>query len=247
MCQTNRRFRNAPFCRSNPTIYNQPINGKIIQKPVWFVRHGESQANAGLATIKADTIPLTSNGAAQAARVADWLPAPPALIVVSPYLRAKQTAEPSIRRFPAARVEEWPVHEFTYLAVDGETTAADRRPRVVDYWQGSDPNLRDGADVESFAEFINRARTTLTNLKRADDSAIAVFTHGQFIRALMWLVLTDPKVIDPSSMKEFYSFLCAVPFPNAGVIEFAFASDRAFLGAITDLSSRAPESMHPYA
>lgn len=201
------------------------------------MRHGESEANAGLASAAADAIALTERGENQATKVAESFPIVPTLIIVSPYLRARRTAEPLIRHFPSAQAEEWPVHEFTYLSIDGTTTASERRPRVIEYWERCDADYRDGAGAESFADFIDRSKLALTNLRQSEHGKIAVFSHGQFIRALMWLVLTDPRTIDSISMHEYYSFLHAVPFPNAGAIEFAFFIESILLGSIVEIPS----------
>lgn len=196
------------------------------------MRHGESEANAGLATTSADAIALTERGENQAAKVAESFPIIPTLVIVSPYLRARQTADPLIRRFPTAEVEEWPVEELTYLSIDGTTTAADRRPRVIEYWNRSDPNYHDGPGAESFTDFIDRSINTLNGLRLSEHRSIAVFTHGQFIRALMWLVLTGRKIIDPAAMAEFGSFLAAVPFPNTAVVRFSVSGGEWSIGSI---------------
>ena len=80
---------------------------------VWFIRHGESEGNVGLATSESAMIRLTARGIEQAELIALAFIEPPTLIVTSPYLRAKQTAQLTLLRFPDARREEWPVHEFT--------------------------------------------------------------------------------------------------------------------------------------
>src|SRR5882757_2285534 len=98
-------------------------------REVWFIRHSESVANAGARTREAPTYPLSELGSRQAEQLAAALNAEPDLIVVSPYVRARQTAEPTIRRFPNTRVEEWPVHEVQYLApaLCVDTTQEERR------------------------------------------------------------------------------------------------------------------------
>ena len=64
---------------------------------VFLIRHGESQSNAGLPTTSPNNVALTPQGRQQARHVADFLKFYPSLdlIVTSPYLRAKQTAEPT--------------------------------------------------------------------------------------------------------------------------------------------------------
>jgi len=63
---------------------------------VWLIRHGQSESNAGLPSADWQGIPLTELGHQQAARIAGVFTDPPKLIVSSPYLRAQQTAQPTI-------------------------------------------------------------------------------------------------------------------------------------------------------
>src|SRR2546421_12799651 len=115
---------------------------------VLLVRHGESLSNLGLATTATATVPISLEGIKQAEEVAQQLKAhaKPDLIVHSPYLRARQTAEPTINVFKYTPVEEWPVQEFTYLSAwrDEQTTIEKRRPVVDLYWEMSEPDLVDG-------------------------------------------------------------------------------------------------------
>lgn len=103
----------------------------------WLVRHGESAANAGAVTTDPASIPLTEAGRGQARSTAAAIMQRPNLIVVSSYLRTRQTTAPSIERFPDVPVETWPVQEFTYLSPGrcAGTTTAQRRPLVEAYWQ----------------------------------------------------------------------------------------------------------------
>ena len=106
------------FVSASPIPY---CNGKkllaAIHKKVVLIHHGESVANAGFPTSDPASIPLTEDGRLQAEQIAEKMTIVPDLIIVSPYLRARQTAEPVIKRFPQAKVECWPeVREFTYLS-----------------------------------------------------------------------------------------------------------------------------------
>ena len=76
---------------------------------------GESTGNAGVPCHDLATIELTERGHEQARAVAASWPEAPALIVTSPYTRTRQTAAPTIARFPDPPVEVWPIEEFTYL------------------------------------------------------------------------------------------------------------------------------------
>src|SRR6266568_4822313 len=125
---------------------------------VWFIRHSESEGNVGLATSETAMIKLTARGIEQAERIALAFVEAPSLIVTSPYLRAKQTAQPTLLRFPDARHEEWPVHEFTFLSSlrYRNTTVVDRRPWAAAFWERCDPFYVDGEGAESFANLMNR-------------------------------------------------------------------------------------------
>lgn len=67
------------------------ISRRILR--VVCYRHGESAANAGKATDDPASIPLTDIGLRQADAIAREFPQMPDLLVSSPFLRARQTAE----------------------------------------------------------------------------------------------------------------------------------------------------------
>jgi broad specificity phosphatase PhoE len=96
------------------------------------------------------TIELTERGHEQARAVAaSWTQAP-ALIVTSPYTRTRQTAAPTIARFPGVPVEVWPIEEFTYLqpARWNGTRSAERMPHLERYWRTRTRLLRRGRGGE---------------------------------------------------------------------------------------------------
>ncbi len=154
-------------------------------------RHGQSVANAGAATSDPLAIPLTEQGRRQAEEVALRWEHEPGLIVVSPAERAQATAAPTLRRFPHVPHEEWPIHEFTYLAPSrcAGTTADQRRGWVEAYWAQADATYVDGAGAESFAAFILRVDQAINALYRPNLCAnrpALLFGHGQFINAMRW-------------------------------------------------------------
>lgn len=158
---------------------------------IFCCRHGQSVANAGAATLDPLSIELTELGRQQAEDLAlQWAEAP-SLILVSPAERARATALPTKRRFPSARVEEWPVQEFTYLAPArcAGTTADERRAWVEDYWALAAPDRCDGDGAESFNEFMARVDNAVARLAQfagGSDRTALLFGHGQFINAMRW-------------------------------------------------------------
>lgn len=188
----------------------------------WLIRHGESESNAGTPSAEPGASPLTERGREQADRLAAALPEAPALIVTSPYRRAAQTAEPAIARFPAAHHEEWPVQEFSYLGDFHArlSTSAEHQPFVAEYWNRADPQASLGG-AETFAGLITRARACLDRLATQRTGPVAVFTHGLFIHAAAWLLLTDG-VADRDGMRSFHRFSAGIIVPNCGVLGLRF-------------------------
>ena len=185
----------------------------------WLVRHGESAANAGIATTDPATIPLTPAGRDQAQEVAIAFSQRPNLIVVSLYLRTRQTAEPTMDRFPDVLVETWPVQEFTYLSPGRcvATTAEQRRPLVDAYWRRCDADHTDGPGAESFSAMLDRVRDLRHRLATHPAGCIVVFTHGQVMQALR-LLDAYPGDADRELMARFLEFDRHSPVHNGQVL-----------------------------
>ncbi len=187
-------------------------------KHVRLIRHGESSANAGEASLDHASIPLTMKGVEQAHLVARSFNHAPALIVTSPLSRAQTTAMATVAAFPSTPLETWPIHEFTYLepARCANTTVAQRRDWVKTYWAKSDPVFTDGAGAESFLDFIFRVQSFLGQLAKHPAQDIAVFSHGQFINAVAWLIDRKPLVIDGRAMTDWREYEITNHVPNCG-------------------------------
>lgn len=188
---------------------------------VWFIRHGESEANAGLPTQHPVTTPLTAKGHAQAQQVAQLFSEAPDLIVASPYRRAQQTAQHTRDKFPAAPYVEWPVQEFTYLSPTHyqNSTIEQRRPLSDQYWQTYDPDHVDGEGAESFANLLMRVEITQTKMQQLGEDWAVVFSHGRFIRAMLWAALTGSTQASSKRMKQFHSFISSFAVPNGSILK----------------------------
>src|SRR5471032_1492596 len=198
-------------------------------KHVRLIRHGESAANAGEASRDHASIPLTSKGVEQAHLVAGSFAQAPTLIVASPFVRAHATAMATIAAFPATQFETWPIHEFTYLEPKRctNTSVAQRRDWVEAYWARADPAFRDGEGAESFLDFISRAQSFLDRLAEHPAHDIAVFSHGQFINAVAWLVECTPQKIDGLAMAEWREYEITNHVPNCSGYTLSKSSDDA--------------------
>ena len=171
----------------------------------YLVRHGESIANAGAATYDPADIPLSDLGRKQAEKFAAHLKIKPDFIVCSPYLRARQTAEPVKQLFPDVPFRIWPeVREFTYLAPEKcrNTSAEERKPRVQAYWQANWPEYVDGEGAESFEDFTKRTTDVWRKLFESCYHSILVFSHEQFIKSL-YLWHKEPQLPLLERMRRF--------------------------------------------
>jgi len=154
-----------------------------------FLRHGQSEANAGLPCRNLNSIALTERGRTQAECTAEAMSTIPDLIITSSALRTKQTAEPLVSKFPRAAVEEWEVQEFAYLGVPAFEGCSyiERQPLADRFWNMCDPDYRTDQTAESWSEFMRRIRGVVWKLNQRQENRIVVVTHGYVMRALIWM------------------------------------------------------------
>jgi broad specificity phosphatase PhoE len=188
-----------------------------------LIRHAQSAANAGLPTTDPGAIPLTQTGQRQALLLAEAITSSPDLIITSPFLRAMDTALPTAARYPDVPFEVWAVEEFTYLSPNrfAGTTQADRKPHVESYWSNGDAALVDGPGAESFEHLLGRARAMLAALADLSAQDVLVFSHGQFIRAVAW-VINGVSAGSPSRMREFRAADVSEPLGNCCSYQLVF-------------------------
>jgi broad specificity phosphatase PhoE len=201
-------------------------------KTVWFIRHAQSEANAGLASKDFASISLTDLGRQQAKLLAASFERPPDLLITSPYIRTQLTAQPLLERFQIKACEEWPIHEFTCLSPVrcANTTALERTPWAEAYWQSCDPHCTDGEGAESFADLMVRNRELMTRVQQSSAEFITVFSHGQFLSALTWNMLSHWPDVTADNMARFRKFdllfevrntaVCNVMLPPSGEVFF---------------------------
>lgn len=191
-----------------------------------LVRHAESAANAGQATLDPSLIPLTEKGWAQAEALSRTICQAPDLIITSPFARAIDTSRPTVARYPNAEVQIWSIGEFTYLdpVRCAGTTVEDRRASVESYWSAAAPDFVDGPGAESFAAFIGRARAALEGFRSLNHSAL-VFGHGQVMQAMRWLHQRAPGPITADAMREFRQYDLANPIHNCQTIVLEIHED----------------------
>lgn len=194
-------------------------------KEIWFIRHGESAANAGLPTNDPASIPLTPLGHQQAMELATEIKSCPGLFIMTPYLRTQQTANPMLEKFPDVPVEIWPLHEYDFLspAVCQNTTIDERKPWVKEFWSKCDPDYIHGEGAESFKTFNSRVIQGLRKLQELEERFIIVFAHGQVIRAISQYIVTGNEQLQ---METFRDKMLHFEVPNTGIFKCSCSEDR---------------------
>ncbi len=185
---------------------------------VFFVRHGESQSNAGGITMPHADIPLTDRGRAEAVELVSLLPVRPGKILSSPFLRAVDTAQPYAER-TTARVElETLLCEFDMIdpALIAGLNQSQRRPIAENFWHEADPQLQLGNDAETFEYFSRRVRTFTAEALTSLPHNTVCFGHGIWISMLAWQLLGFPCETS-RDMRLFRRFQAGFPIPNGAI------------------------------
>lgn len=191
---------------------------------VIFVRHGESTGNVGIPSFDLSQMALTELGRLQADYVAASWTAAPTLIATSPYLRARQTAQPTQERYPVVPVTVLPMEEFTYLEPSrwNGSSREERLPFIEAYWGKGDPTFCDGPGAENFECLLSRVDQTLARIASLPlDGLVYAFSHGQFMQA-MRLSLLFPHWTAEQKMAHFWSFNTQHPVLNADKLELLY-------------------------
>ncbi len=148
---------------------------------VWLVRHGETEWSRGGRHTSLTDVPLTDAGVVAAREVGQRLAGRTfALVLTSPRLRARRTAE--LAGFPGAVVDD-DLAEWFYGTFEGITTAEIRkaRPRWT-LWDGLVPGGERASDVR------RRVDRVIARVRAVDGDSL-LFGHGHSLRALTarWL------------------------------------------------------------
>jgi 2,3-bisphosphoglycerate-dependent phosphoglycerate mutase len=209
---------------------------------IWLIRHGQSEANAGLATNHPKSIELTELGREQAQALVARVAARPAWVVVSPYDRTLATARPLLAHHAGVSVDTWPVQEFTYLspARCAGTTVHDRQDWAAAYWQASDPHRRDANDSETFAELMQRLADFHARLRSSYGFGL-VIGHGLFFKAYL-IALEHGFAATPEAMQRFRRLESATPLRNAEPVVLVRSSLDAIAAAPLQTSTRFEEA-----
>ena len=192
---------------------------------IYFVRHGQSTANAGGVTMAHAAIPLSELGRRQAVLVASLLEVEPELILSSTYVRAMETARPFSEKTGCPITPHPLLHEFSALdpaLLEGMTT--ERRPIADAFWGRADPDLRHGPGSETFREFSARVTSFASEIPHLPADTV-LFGHGIWFALLCWR-LWGFSEDSSTGIQEFKRFQRSLPMPNCAVYGLEHAAKK---------------------
>ncbi|MBI4080124.1 histidine phosphatase family protein [Candidatus Kaiserbacteria bacterium] len=190
-------------------------------KTVYFVRHGESTANAGFPTYQGETSELTEKGREQAQFIAKRCKKLTVdVLMASTATRARQTAE-----FIAKEIgKELEVNElFTERKLPKELLGRSRTDpdanAMEDEWMRSflADDLRVGSG-ENFADLKERVLQALEYLLQRPEKHILVASHGYFLHMVMAVVTLGESL----TSAEFNRMAPAIWIDNTGITRLEY-------------------------
>jgi broad specificity phosphatase PhoE len=119
------------------------------------------------------------------------------------------------------------VQEFTCFSFARRTNTSgrQRQPFSAAYWERCDPEYFDGEGAESFAMLVARAQATLEQIRHLEEDFAAIFSHGLFMRALLWVGVVGSAENSANSMRRFNAFRSTFRIPNGAILK-VFVSDQ---------------------
>lgn len=154
-----------------------------------LIRHGESEGNRDRVFTYTPDVPLTPTGRVQARTTAEYVRGryEPSLLVSSPYVRARQTAEiiAEVLTLPIAIEEDLRERSYgNYAGRSYETARPDFDPHA--YWDWRPPG---GETLEEVAARVGRVLDRIA--ARAGHADAVVVSHGGVMMALWRHVMGD--------------------------------------------------------
>lgn len=184
---------------------------------IYLIRHAQSVGNVDGITQSHASIALTDLGHQQAQQLLDVLPQANH-VIISPFLRTLQTAQPLLDR-DQLTPEILPIEEFSYLS-DAKckgTTLQQRKPWVDAYWQQLDLDYVDAPDAESFRHLYGRVQALFLLLNQEKsrylNHNLMIFSHGQFLQ-LFKMLQQQHEPVSATLMQKFRQNMLHQPIKN---------------------------------
>jgi broad specificity phosphatase PhoE len=181
---------------------------------IYFVRHGESEGNAGK-TWQSNTSPLNEKGIKQAQMIADRISSIDFdVLVSSDLIRAKQTAEFISQKTDKEIVESALFAERRKPSnLIGQSRLSQEAIEISQKYYDAFLSNQKYEDGESFEELIQRVKDALSFLENLNAKNIVVVTHGMFLRVICAYVILK-NYITP---RTCFEFICSLRTQNTGI------------------------------
>jgi alpha-ribazole phosphatase len=193
-----------------------------MPRTITYIRHAESQSNAGGLTLPHADIPLSPLGVHQAETLARTLPASPSRVLVSPMIRTHQTAAPYMARISMSPEVAPELAEFSVIGhamIEG-MNGSERKVAVKPYWDDPCPDRRMGEGADTFREFEARVAAFQARMSDLPDGTV-IFGHGIWFGLLAWRLL-GYTVNDSTALRAFRRFQVGLPMPNCAMHQLAY-------------------------
>ena len=175
-----------------------------INKPFYYIRHGQTDANKYGATIS--DAPLNEEGKMQAEKAAEMLKGKNIkVILASPKLRTKQTAEIINKQLNVHIIYNDGLKEGGWKAAPGKTLNKQIDNKKI-WGEGSDVV---GVE-ESLYSFQMRIHNTIKELVNKYDDVLIV-SHGRYLRYLTTLLNEDPILKPKNAIPYYFTPILAIP------------------------------------
>lgn len=194
-----------------------------IQKTIYLIRHGQSEGNISPVFQSFDS-PLSSNGREQAVAVASRVKKIEFdIIVSSPQMRAKQTAE-EISKFTGKNItySDFFIEIKKPASIENKPHTDTIAQRVYKEWRKS--LFTNGMRIEegeNYDDLIQRSSQALEYLANLKEKEIVVATHGFFLRTIIANVLFGSR-ITPDIYRAFIDHTEA---QNTGISVLHYTQD----------------------
>ncbi len=185
-------------------------------KTIYFVRHGESEANAGAPLFQAETSPLTAKGHEQAKFIAERARKLSfELLIASPAVRAQQTAKYiSDVTGKSIKSEELFLERRLPEEIVGKPRNDSHMNSLYEKWEQG--FFKEGIRVgtgENFIDLKDRAGNALQYLAERPESSILVVAHGFLLRMIVARIIFGEAL----TIAEFGKILQSIRTANTGL------------------------------
>ncbi|MBQ8578892.1 MAG: histidine phosphatase family protein [Clostridia bacterium] len=204
----------------------------MAEKTLYFIRHGQSEANLAGAHAGWAQVSLTAKGYEDARLAGERIRRAGLTfdkVYTSDLIRAVQTKETALPELPS---EPSPlIREVNVGTLAGRLVANCKKEYGAPYLRAKQDMDFTAWGGENYSAFCDRIRQFFADILNGDGDRIAAFCHGGMIHASLDLLiggeLSDPSLPSPESNRiDKSAFSC----DNCGITVFAFRGGKWRLG-----------------